>query len=294
MAGDEGLVTRVGGALDVRFGAWRHGPLASALDFSARAWVDLLLRVFLARVSKPRIDWAAGNPSRRRIFASAGGTVRPCRLLVRADAAVVFERRAHAHGNLLGGHDCVAAAGFKFLAARNARHLLCVFPLVRERRAVFLRLSIRWNAAGSGIPSDVFRAAGNSPGVGRGEPAVAGEPVAADLGMLPNLFRIGDRKNHGRRSAVAAFRGAGRVLPERAAAHVDRVAHAASAALVPCDDGLRDAGAGTGAGVDDVSAAALSDPVLFDRDAVADRNHPLRKLHVSELPGPRAGNSAGR
>src|SRR5712691_6191645 len=194
MAGDEGLVTRVGGALDVRFGAWRHGPLASALDFSARAWVDLLLRVFLARVSNPRIDCAAGN----------------------------------------------------------------------------------------------------SPGVGRGEPAVAGEPVAADLGMLPNLFRIGHRKNHGRRSAVAAFHGARRVLPERAAAHVDRVAHAASAALVPCDDGLRDAGAGTGAGVDDVSAAALSDPVLFDRDAVADRNHPLRKLHVSELPGPRAGNSAGR
>src|SRR5713101_5321957 len=137
MSGDEGPFPCVGFALAVRFGAWRRGPLASALDFSARAWVDLLLRVFLAGVSNPRIDWAAGNPSRRRIFASAGRTVRPGGLLVCADAAMGLERRAHAHGNLLGGHDCVAAAGFKFLAARNARDLFCVFPLVRERRAGF-------------------------------------------------------------------------------------------------------------------------------------------------------------
>src|SRR5260370_31445885 len=111
MSGDERLVTCIRIALAVRFGTGRFGPTASALDFPAGARAHLLFGIFLAGVSNSRIDWAARNSSRRRISASAGRTVRPCGLLVCADAAVAFERRARADGNLLGRHDRLGAAG---------------------------------------------------------------------------------------------------------------------------------------------------------------------------------------
>src|SRR6266436_3882102 len=72
------------------------------------------------------------------------------------------------------------------------------------------------------------------------------------------------------------------------------MAHATPAALVPCSHGVWNAGAGTGACVDDVSPAARSNPLLSDFDALANRNHSFRKLHVFELPGPRAGFSLAR
>src|SRR5438445_271312 len=40
--------------------------------------------------------------------------------------------------------------------------------------------------------------------------------------------------------------------------------------------------------------AAHSNPVLSDFDALANRNYSFRKLHFSELPGPRAGFSLAR
>src|SRR5467141_3186454 len=122
MAADEGLVTRVGLALAVCFRTWRVGPPASPLDFSARSWPHLLLRVFFTGLSNSRIDWAARNSSRRRIPASVGRAVRPFGVLVCADAALDFEQLAHADGNLLGGHDRLVAAGLEFLAAGDARH----------------------------------------------------------------------------------------------------------------------------------------------------------------------------
>ncbi len=72
------------------------------------------------------------------------------------------------------------------------------------------------------------------------------------------------------------------------------MAHATSAALVPCSHGVWNARAGTGACVDDVSAAAHSNPLLSDFDALANRNYSFRELHVFELPGPRAGFSLAR
>src|SRR5713226_8241845 len=142
MAADERLVTCIWIALAVRYGTWRFEPPASPVAFSPRSWPDLLLGVFLAGVSNSRIDWAARNSSRGRIPAGIGRAVRPCGLLVCTDSAVVFERCAHAHGNLLGGHGCLAAAGHKFLAARHAGGLFRVLPLVRECRAGFFRLSV--------------------------------------------------------------------------------------------------------------------------------------------------------
>src|SRR5712692_9502936 len=99
MSGDEGPLTCIGFALVVRFGTWRFGPSASPLDFLAGAGAHLLFGIFLAGVSNSRIDWAARDSSHRRIPAGTGRAIRPCGLLVCADAAVDFERCAHAHRN---------------------------------------------------------------------------------------------------------------------------------------------------------------------------------------------------
>src|SRR6266571_1351981 len=148
MCADERLVTCVLAAPAVRFGVRRPGPPSSPMDFSARDRSDLLFGVFLARLSDPWTDWTAGNSPGQRILEGGGRAVRPRGLLVRADAAVVFEQFAHADGNLLGGHDRLGASGLEFLAARHARGLFCLLSLVRERGARFFRLPVGWNAAG--------------------------------------------------------------------------------------------------------------------------------------------------
>src|SRR3981189_439045 len=140
IASDEGLVTCVRFALAVRFRTWCLRPTASALDFLAGAWAHLLLSIFLAGVSNSRIDWAARNSPGRRISAGISRTVRPCGVLACADAALDFEWIPHGHGDLLGGHDRIGAAGPEFLAARHAGGLFRVLPLVRQCGAGFFRL----------------------------------------------------------------------------------------------------------------------------------------------------------
>src|SRR5258708_4916411 len=105
MAVDERLVTCVRFALAVQFGARSFEPAASPLDFSAYSRADLLFRVFLIDLSNSGIDWRARDSPRQRISASVSRAVRPRELLVCANAAVVFEQRAHAQRNLLGGND---------------------------------------------------------------------------------------------------------------------------------------------------------------------------------------------
>src|SRR5712692_8848232 len=112
--------------------------------------------------------------------------------------------------------------------------------------------------------------------------------------MLPDLFRIGRCEGHGWRPAMAELHGAGRVLPEWAAPDLDRLVHAAFSALVPCGDGVWNAGAGTHAGVDDVSAETIANFVLSDPDPVADRHHSLSELHILELPRPGPGDFTAR
>src|SRR6266404_1595541 len=89
MACDEGVGTCIGFALAVRFRTRRGRPLAPSLDFSARAGVHLLFRVFLAGLSNSRIDWAARNSSRQRISASLIRTIRSCALMVLCWAGMI-------------------------------------------------------------------------------------------------------------------------------------------------------------------------------------------------------------
>src|SRR5712692_3004707 len=128
---------------------------------------------------------ASGHLLPRWIFLRARG------LLVCADAAVVFEQRAHGHGNLLGGDDRLAVAGLESVAARHACDLFRMLSLVRERGAGFFRLSVRWNVAGGGIHFFVFRTGRIPAGLGRRKQAIARELVFAGVGRLPDLFRIG-------------------------------------------------------------------------------------------------------
>ncbi len=166
MAADEGLVTRVGAAPAVCFRTRRGGQAASPLDFSACPGANLLFRVFLTRFPNQRIDRAARDSARQGVFAGGGGALWAHRLLVRPDAAVVFQQYAHGDGNLLGRHDRVGAAGFEFLAAGNAGDLLCVLSFVRERGAGFFRVPIGWDAARSGIYWHVLRSTGMAAGMG--------------------------------------------------------------------------------------------------------------------------------
>src|SRR5215472_16980165 len=198
MAADEGLVTGVGGALAVCFCSRSEKQVASPLDFSARAGSHLLLRIFFTGFSNQGIDRATGHSAGRRIFAyhpgsrSVGGRATwPPGLLVRADAALVFERAAHADGNLLGGDDRIGAAGFEFVASGDAGDLLCVFPFLYRRGTGFFGLSIGWNAARSRIHFPVFCTARMASRLGREQSAFANELVPAGVGMLPHLFRVG-------------------------------------------------------------------------------------------------------
>src|SRR5438034_10616025 len=112
--------------------------------------------------------------------------------------------------------------------------------------------------------------------------------------MLPYLFRMRHGEELVRRPAKAALHRARSALPERPAPDMDRMVHAAPPALVPCSDGVWNAGCGTGASLDDVPAAAHSNPVFSHHNALADRHHPLRELHVSELSCSCTGVSAAR
>ncbi len=67
---------------------------------------------------------------------------------------------------------------------------------------------------------------------------------------------------------METLHGDGRILPEWPAADLDWLVRGALAALVSCRDGIWDAGAGVGVGVDAISAAAMADCMLFDCDAV--------------------------
>lgn len=178
------------------------------MDFSAGAGTDLFLRVFLAGFSNQRIDRTARNFACRRLLARGRATAWAGGLLVCADAALDLKRAAHADGTLLGGDDCVGAAGFEFVATGNVGDLFCVFSFVCERGAGFLVVSIGWNVAGGGIHFPVFCAKGMAARMGRGESAFANELVFAGLGMFSHLLRVGRGKNHGRGSGVEEFHSA--------------------------------------------------------------------------------------
>src|SRR3954452_22394736 len=66
---------------------------------------------------------------------------------------------------------------------------------------------------------------------------------------------------------------------------MDRVVRAAPATLVSRKHGGSHIRCRAGFVLPDVSATAMEDSLLFDRDAVSDRHHCYSELHISELSG---------
>jgi len=146
----------------------------------------------------------------------------------------------------------------------------------------------------AGFTAMYFAPAGFRPGWGEASP-----PSRASLFLLiwegfRIYFESGVAKIMGGDPQWRNFTALDEYYQNGPLADVDRLVYAASAALVPCSDRFCDAGPGTGAGVDDVSAASLSHLVFFCRDDLADRDHSLRELHLSELSRSRFGVSVAR
>src|SRR5580700_8549397 len=225
------------------------------MDLPAGAGRDLFFRFLLARLSNSWAHRTPRNSSRGRISSRRGRIAGPRpRLVVRTYIVVDGQWPSHAHCLVLGGYGRVTAAGFKPVAAGNAADLLCVLSFVRERGAGFFRLPVGRDVARGGIHCTLLCSGGISPRFGERVAAIARESVSAAVGMVSHLLRVGCGKNRRRRSRVASLYSHGRVLPERPAAHVDRLVRTASAARVPRNDGFCDAGTGIGFSVDVVSA----------------------------------------
>ncbi len=86
----------------------------------------------------------------------------------------------------------------------SGRHMLTAICWVGMIASLLLVLDL-WPR---GMLAFVFRAGRIPATAGRAKPAFASELVLAVVGMLPNLFRIGCGKNHGRRPPVAELHGA--------------------------------------------------------------------------------------
>src|SRR6266705_213945 len=258
----------------IRLGAGRLGSLDFPLDFLAGAGPHLFFCVLLTSLSDSRSHRAAGNPACQRLPGSSR-PVRwsPCPPVVCTYAALVLKQLAYVAGVVLDGDVCIALACLEYLAAGDARDLFRLFPVVRERGTGFFWLSVRWHAARSWIHLALLCPSGYPPGVGRSAATNTRQSLPSAMGVVSHLLRIGHRKDRQRRSPVAQPNRDGRVLPEWAVAHLDRLVCAASAALVSCFECVRDAGSGIGSGVDAFPASALAYRVLLHRDSMGNRGH---------------------
>src|SRR5581483_1532979 len=161
--------------------------------------------------------------------------------------------------------------------------LLCVFPFIRCSGRRFFRVPVRRHAAGGWLHRAVLCAARDSAGTGRVTSALTREFVSSSVGVVPDLFRIGGREAGERRSRMAAPYRDGRVLPERATPHLDRMVRTAPAAPLPCFHSRCNPGVGVGISVDDVHATPLADYLLLHCDHLADRRYFERQLYILEL-----------
>src|SRR5437667_11050039 len=258
----------------IRLGAWRLGSLDLPLDFLANAGPHLFFCVLLTRLSDSRSHRAARNLACQRLPGSSRPVPwPPCPPVVCTYAALVFKQLAYVAGVVLDGDVCIALACLEYLAARDARDLFRLFLVVRERCTGFLWLSVRRYAARSWIHLAFLCPSGYPPRLGRSAAANTRQSLPSAMGVVPHLLRIGHRKDRQRRSPVAQLDRDGRVLPEWAVAHLDRLVCAASAALVSCFERIRHACAGVGSGVDAVPASALADRMLLYRHPMGSRCH---------------------
>src|SRR5258708_18571720 len=102
--------------------------------------------------------------------------------------------------------------------------------------------------------------------------------------MVPDLLRVGRGEAAEWGCALAQSYGYGRLLPERAAAHVGRLVCAASAALVSRDDGGAHPRAGACYCLACISAATVALDLLLHCHSVAGGRDFDRELHIPQLP----------
>ncbi len=281
-------------ACDFRLLLWSLEPPAAALDFSSGSRPDLLFRVLLAALPGKRADryrrHSAGAPipadDRAQCVRSRTILVRPFALL----DLLEFDGYSCV---LLDRVDCLGTAGAESLAARHAGDLPALLFGVCECVRRFLVLSVGWDVAGGRIYLALLRATGLSSRTRRIASSVTREFVPVAVGVAADLLRIRNRETGERRSAMAQLDRDGRVLPERPAAHMDRLVLAAPAARFPRLHRGRDPGAGVGIGMDDPAAAPLPDRTVLPRDRLGDRGHCDGELCVLELPGLVVGNLVG-
>src|SRR3984885_8019641 len=267
----DGRANPEGGELAARPGnsKWeRPRTSLGALDFSSCAWDLLFLGILFASVSNQGPDRTQRNSSGQRLPAGGFRGAAFVPILVRAHAFLVWFKRARAHVRLLGGRDCVAAGRRQCVAARLSGRELRLLSFVYRRGAGFFQLSVRRHVARGRLHQPVFCPARILARLGSRERAVSREPVPPALGVVPHLFRIRRGEDGQRRSFVAKLHCHGRLLPERPAAHVDRLVRAAFSALVPGLGRSSHSCNRAGAGLDAVSSAPVPYCVLLHRHPV--------------------------
>src|SRR5271155_487995 len=171
----------------------------------AGACGDLFFGVFFVVVPGAGTDWAAGHSAGGGISASGGAAFWGAGVLVCADAAVVFGFVHDAGGAVLGGAGGVAGGVFQLMAARVVRVVLGDFSFVHCGLAGFCGVPVGRDAARSRVYRAVFRAAGDSAGVGRGESRIARRNVFAAIGVVQDLLRVGAGENRVGGSHLAKF-----------------------------------------------------------------------------------------
>src|SRR5580704_3599793 len=101
------------------------------MDLPACARPHLFFCVLFAGLSDSWIEWPPWNSSGIRISGGCCKQVGVAAFLVRAHAAMVFERLAHADGSVLGRYCGFATCSRKCMAAGYADGLLYLFSFLR-------------------------------------------------------------------------------------------------------------------------------------------------------------------
>ena len=164
------------------------------MAFSACFWSHLFfgfLRAAFpgARIDRPGRRHAGGSISRTCATVAASGAA-----LVRANASVVLLEQRDADGHLLGGPHRVDRGILQPLAEAQLFRLFHLLPVFRDRGQRFLELSVGRHVAGGRVSRTIFQSGRSKAGIGRGKPAFTREPLSAAVGVVPNLFRVGNRE----------------------------------------------------------------------------------------------------
>ena len=207
----------------------------AALDFSARAGADLFFRVLFAIFQIKGLIGPNGILPAGDYLQAVAARHSTQSILVRADAVLVRLERSCADAGLLGGTDRIIARGLQYLAAR-VRSLICFVCFLSFVSAAqdFSGYQSDGMLLEAGFIALFFAPPGFRPGLGARTRPRARACFLLQWEWFRIYFESGVVKICERRSGVAPFHRDGRLLPERPAAHLDRLVRAATAALVSC------------------------------------------------------------